>query len=82
MIDNFSGGERNPSKNIVSANEENLQVSAYTPKDFHSQFPKADQQLEPISMTKYDTPAMSCEQEKTSCRPLLLLINRQFVIIF
>ncbi|XP_057824408.2 uncharacterized protein LOC131036521 [Cryptomeria japonica] len=70
MIDFFSSSEPNPSKNIVSVNEEDLQVSAHTPKEFLSQFSEVDQQLEPTRLIKSDTSAMSCEQETSSWRPL------------
>ncbi|XP_057870401.1 auxin response factor 2B isoform X2 [Cryptomeria japonica] len=69
LIDNFSGSEPNSSKNRVSVNEEDLQVHAHTPKDFHSQFSEGDQQLEPTRLIKSDAPAVSCEQEKSSRRP-------------
>ncbi|GLJ58898.1 hypothetical protein SUGI_1483370 [Cryptomeria japonica] len=70
MIDFFSSSEPNPSKNIVSVNEKDLQVSAHTPKEFLSQFSEVDQQLEPTRLIKSDTSAMSCEQETSSWRPL------------
>ncbi|KAH9329296.1 hypothetical protein KI387_001404, partial [Taxus chinensis] len=68
LIDNSTGSELNPSKNGVCMNEEDLNVAAHTPKDLHSQFTEADQQLEPTKTAESDTPAVSCEQEKSSWR--------------
>uniref|UniRef100_A0A0D6R037 Auxin response factor n=1 Tax=Araucaria cunninghamii TaxID=56994 RepID=A0A0D6R037_ARACU len=68
LIDNSLGSEPNPSRNRVSTTEEDLQVPAYDLKDFHLQCPEADRQLEPTKSNKSDTPAVSCEQEKSSLR--------------
>ncbi|XP_057824437.2 auxin response factor 1-like isoform X1 [Cryptomeria japonica] len=70
LIDIFSGSKPNPSKNRVSVNEEDLQVSAHTPKEFLSQFSEVDQRLEPTRLIRSDTSAISCEQETSSWRPL------------
>ncbi|XP_057824431.2 auxin response factor 1-like isoform X2 [Cryptomeria japonica] len=70
LTDIFSGSKPNPSKNRVSVNEEDLQVSAHTQKEFLLQFSEVDQRLEPTRLIRSDTSAISCEQETASWRPL------------